>query len=332
VPGAVGATYVLGADDVGRRMRVVETASSSEGSAQAASLVTDVVTLEDGTLPPDRDGVDNDGDGEVDEPGETGPPPPPGGGSGGGSGSGSGGHTDNPSGLSATRLGSSPGASSASSSPTGVNGEGASPRARLSVEFAGRGGASRTLAFSRSAGAVGRLVDESGRPIRNAVVDVASVAAVRGARAVAAAPAVTGSDGSFVYRVPARSSSRTLRFEYRYLREGDVVSAAALTLRVRAAVRLGVRLQGAAVRYSGRVLSKPLPRAGKLVVLQGRVRGGRWQTFATRRATRAGAFRGRYRLKVRRPGARLQFRARAVAEAGWPYLDGTSRVVTRRVR
>ena len=325
VPGAVGPTFVLGPDDVGRRMRVVETASSREGSAQAVSAVTDVVTLEDGTLPPDRDGIDNDADGEVDEPGETGP------GGGTDAGSGSGGHTDNPSSLSATRLGS--GTSSSSDSAAGaVNGEGASARARLTVEFAGRGGSVRTLRFARSATAVGRLIDEHGRPIRNAVVDVASTAALRGAHAAAAAPAVTGSDGSFVYRIPPRSSSRTLRFEYRYLREGDVVSAASLTLRVRAAVRLAVRLRGVAVRYSGRVLSRPLPRAGKLVVLQGRVSGGRWQTFATRRASRRGTFRGGYRLKVRRPGARLQFRARAVAEAGWPYLDGTSRPVTRRVK
>jgi hypothetical protein len=331
VAGADGATFVLGSDDVGRRMRVVETASSSEGRSQAASVLTEVVTLEDGTLPPDRDGVDNDGDGEVDEPGETGPPP-----AGGGAGSGSGGHTDNPSSLSATRIHSSTSSTSStstSSTVTGaVNGEGASARARLTVEFAGRGGSARTLAFARAATAVGRLVDEHGRPIRNAVVDVASVAAVRGARAAAAQPAVTGPDGAFTYRIPARSSSRTLRFEYRYQREGEVVTAAVLTLRVRAAVRLAVRLRGVAVRYSGRVLARPLPRAGKLVVLQGRVRGGRWQTFATRRASRAGTFRGRYRLKVRRPGVRLQFRARAVAEAGWPYLDGTSRAVTRRVK
>ena len=325
VPGADGPSFVLESEDVGRRMRVVETATSSEGTSQAASPLTAVVTLEDGTLPPDRDGIDNDGDGQVDEPGETG---------GGGAGSGTGGQTDNPSGLSGTRLGtpSSPSSPTSAASSSGANGEGASPRARLTVAFAGRGGASRTVAFTRAATAVGRLVDEHGRPIRNAIVDVASTAAVRGAAAAPAQPAVTGPDGAFSYRLPARASSRTVRFEYRYLRSGDVVADAALLLKVRAAVRLSVRLRGVVVRYSGRVLSRPLPRAGKLVVLQGRVRGGRWQTFATRRASRGGVFRGRYRLKVRRPGVRLQFRARAVAEAGWPYLDGTSRAVTRRVK
>ena len=331
VPGADGLTYVLGADDVGRRVRVLETASNSEGSVVAASEVTDVVTLENGTLPPDRDGIDNDGDGQVDEPGETVPPPPGGGGP--GSGSGSGGQTDNPSSFSGSRLPAGGSSSSASDPAAGsVNGEGASPRARLSVGFPGRSGTTRTVAFGQAVTATGRLVDEHGAPIRNAIVDVSSVATVRGAAAVAAQPAVTGADGTFTYRIDARASSRTLRFVYRYLRAGDVVSEASLGLRVRAAVRLAVRLKGAVVRYSGRVLSGPIPRAGKLVVLQGRVRGARWQTFASRRARGRGAFRGLYRLKVRRPGVRLQFRARVVAESGWPYLEATSKPVTRRVK
>ena len=327
VAGADGSTFVLGSEDVGRRLRVVERAANSEGAGEAASTVTDVVTREDGTLPPDRDGVDNDGDGEVDEPGETDPtpsqPPPP---------SGSGGHTDNPSGLSGTRLPAGPPAPASASSSSDVNGEGASPRARLSVAF-GNGRPTRTLRFGSGARAVGRVVDVHGAPIRNAIVDVVSTAAVRGAPSVGAQPAVTGADGTFTYRVDGRASSRTLRFTYRYLRAGDVVADASLSVRVRAAVRLAVKLRGVSVRYSGRVLSAGAPRLGKLVVLQGRVRGGRWQTFASRRAARkTGTFRGGYRLKVRRPGVRLQFRARAVAESGWPYLEATSRVVTRRVK
>ncbi|HEX2086441.1 MAG TPA: hypothetical protein VHF89_12215, partial [Solirubrobacteraceae bacterium] len=297
VPGAGGPTYVLGAEDVGRRLRVVEIASNREGSSQAASALTAVVTLEDGTLPPDRDGIDNDGDGDVDEPGET----PPGGGSGGGGsggggsgGSGSGGQTDNPSGVSGTRLpvpggaggGGARGSEASASDPGSVNGEGASPRARLTVAFAGRTGTSRTVPFGRGAAITGRLVDEHGRPIRNAIVDVSATAAVRGAAAVPAQPAVTGGDGAFTYRVDGRASSRTLRFTYRYLRAGDVVADASLVLKVRARVRLSVRLRGAVVRYSGRVLSGSMPRSGKVVVLQGRVAGGRWQTFASRRASK----------------------------------------------
>ena len=337
IPGATGSTLVLGEGDVGKRIRVVETATNREGSGQAVSGLTALVTYENGTLPPHGDGIDNDGDGEVDEPGETVPGGGggSGGGTGGGGGSGSGGGTDNPSGHSATRvpLGSGAGSSPSSSEPGSVNGEGASPRARLTVGFGPRGAAARTIRFGGAgATATGRLVDEHGRPIRNAIVDVSATPALRGAGATQEQPAVTGADGSFAYRVTGRVSSRTLRFTYRYLRAGDVVADAALSLRVQAGVRLAVTLRGVTVAYSGRVLSGPLPRGRKLVVVQGRVRGGRWQTFATRRAQRNGTFRGTYRLKVRRPGVRLQFRARAVAESGWPYAAGTSRVVTRRVK
>ncbi|HEX8084351.1 MAG TPA: hypothetical protein VF529_08675 [Solirubrobacteraceae bacterium] len=327
IPGASGLTLALGPEDVGRRIRVVERASNAEGSGTAESALTDVVTLEDGTLPPDRDGIDNDGDGEIDEPGETGPPTTP---PSGGSGSGSGGHTDNPSGFGATKL---PAASSSSAAAAGgANGEGASPRARLTVAYTGRTPAARTVRYGGGATAKGRLVDADGRPIRGAIIDVSSIPSVRGAGPVAAQPAVTNDDGAFTYRVGGRAASRTIRFAYRWQRGGEVVADASLVLRVRAVVRLAVRLRGVVVKYAGRVRSGPLPRGGKLVVLQGRVRGGRWQTFASRRATRAGVFRGAYRLKIRRPGVRLQFRARAVAESGWPYLEGKSRVVTRRVK
>jgi hypothetical protein len=111
-----------------------------------------------------------------------------------------------------------------------------------------------------------------------------------------------------------------------------VVAEAQVRLAVTAAVKLAVTLKGVVVRYTGRVLSGPLPAGGKLVIVQGRVRGGSWQTFATRRATRGGAFGGRYRLRARTPGRVLQFRARVVAESGYAYRPATSRAVSRTVR
>ena len=204
-------------------------------------------------------------------------------------------------------------ASSSSLPPGAANGEGASPRARLD------GRASPAAARRRAASAsaappriLGRLVDEHGRPIRNAIVDVSAAPARPGAVAARRAARDHRRRRVASPTAPAAASpSRSLRFAYRWLRRRRVVGAASLLLRVRAAVRLAVRLRGVVVRYRGRVLGSPLPRAGKLVVLQGRVRGGRWQTFASRRAGRRGRFRGGYRLKVRRPGVRLQFRARA---------------------
>lgn len=327
IAGADGLTYTLTAADLNRRLRVVEVASNAEGSGQAVTPLTDVVVREDGTLPTDNDGVDNDGDGQVDEPGETAPAPAGDGGAGGG--------TDRPSSAGAFRL---PAGSSASRSPDGagsaggVNGEGASRSARLSVAFVRGGMTTAKLRYGRSAAVGGRLVDEHGRPIRNAIIDVVSTPGPRGARAAAGQPIVTGADGSFRTTLGGAGGSRTVRFEYRYLREGDVVSDGAVKVSVQAGVSFSARLRGIVVRYSGRVLAAELPTSGKLVVVQGRSRGGAWQTFATRRARKAGKFSGRYRLKVRRPGARLQFRVRVLGESGWNYGAVTSKTVTRKVR
>lgn len=332
IPGASGLTYELGSDDLNRRLRVVETAVNGEGSTPAASALTGVVVREDGTLPPDNDGEDNDGDGTVDEPGEPGGP-------GTGTGSGTGGPATPSGSGTAYRPGSTSSTSSSVTSTVnnrseiagGPNGEGASPRAVLSVRYS-TGSSSRRIAYGKSSVAVGRVVDENGRPIRDAIVDVTQTPAVRGARAASIQPAVTGADGSFRYTVSGRGPSRSVVFSYRYLRGGAVASSAALKLTVRAGVSLNVTLAGSVVRYRGRVLASSMPSAGKLVVVQGRSAGARWQTFASRRARGKGAFSGRYRLKVRRPGRSLQFRVRVLGESGWPYTATTSKVVTRRVK
>jgi len=219
----------------------------------------------------------------------------------------------------------------ASSGGGALNGEGASPHARLTVGFAG-GPARGRVAFGRDATVTGRLVDQQGRPIRNAIIDVTETPAVRGARATSGRPAVTGADGTFTSTATSKAGTRALTFVYRYQREGAVVASAGLRLTVRAGVRLSVKLKGAVAAYSGRVLAGTMPRSGKLVIVQGRAKGGSWQTFASRRAGKSGKFRGRYRLKVRRPGRKLQFRVRVVSEAGWNFAPVTSKAVTRKVR
>ena len=351
IPGAVGETYTLGDADLNRRVQLVETASNGEGSTQAVSAQTGRVTREDGTLPSNNDGEDNDGDGTVDEPDEPaggggGVPPADGTGTNGVGGTPLAGSLGDPGrdgrngtdgrGSSSSSGSSTHTSSSSSASRTvvgGPNGVGASPHARLVVRFQDAS-SSRALRvpFGRGAIVTGRLVDEGGRPIRGAAIDVSSVAASRGARRVALPGVSTGEDGRFVFVAGRKSTSSTLRFAYSWERGGPAVAVDTLGLRVLASVRLSVRLRGTLVSYRGSVVSRPLPSAGKLVILQGRVRGRPWQTFASRRASRTGAFRGRYRLKVRNPGRKLQFRARVVAEAGFPFLPGASRAVTRTVR
>jgi hypothetical protein len=107
-------------------------------------------------------------------------------------------------------------------------------------------------------------------------------------------------------------------------------------------VRLGVRPRatlsvrprhvgyGGRIRLSGRVRSRPLPRPGKLVVLQAYDRG-RWRTFATTRSKKAGRFSRRYRFsRTFRPHT-FRFRARLPREGAYPYSTGTTRTVRVRV-
>jgi hypothetical protein len=317
---------------------VVETAANGEGSASAASGQAPQVTREDGTLPDDNNGEDDDGDGQVDEAGETG-----GGGGGGGTGTSGATGSPGPAGTNgADGRNGLPGGTSVSTSSTSTstrsttvianNGSGASAQARLTVGFRDARGGTLTVGYGKGAVVAGRLVDESGRPIRGATVEVLEVASARGARPVSRPAVVTGEDGRFTYVVSRKASSSTLRFSYAAARGGEPVAQDELELRVSAAVRLSVRLRGTLVSYRGTVLSGPMPAGGKLVIVQGRAKGQPWQTFASRRARRGGTFKGRYRLKVRNPGRKLQFRARVVGESGYPYLAANSRAVTRTVR
>ncbi|MCA1705081.1 MAG: hypothetical protein LC808_18195, partial [Actinobacteria bacterium] len=143
----------------------------------------------------------------------------------------------------------------------------------------------------------------------------------------------TRQDGTFRYTARPRGTSRVLRFQYRPSLSNPTVAATdRLRLNVSAAGTLRVALRGTRVSYRGRVVSKPIPRRGKLVHIQGRAVGGAWTTFAIVRTNRAGVVSGRYRLRVRRPGVRLQFRLRIPKEGGYPYAAGSGRPVTRRVR
>lgn len=216
--------------------------------------------------------------------------------------------------------------------PQPPNGEGATGDARLTVRFVGRRASSLTVPFNRGTAVRGRLRTASGNAIANARVEVTESGA-RGSRRAISAAAVTRADGSFTYAVRARGTSRTLKFQYRpNLGGSDVAATKRLRLAVAASSSLRVRLNGIRVIYRGRVISRPLPRAGKRIEVQGRVVGGAWTTFAATRTNHAGRFSGTYRLRVRRPGVHLQFRVRVPVEDGYPYASSTGQPVTRVVR
>jgi hypothetical protein len=141
---------------------------------------------------------------------------------------------------------------------------------------------------------------------------------------------LTSAEGRFTLRVPAGSSSRTLRFEYSDDLGAPPVATRTLTLSVRAGVVLGVAPRtasvGSSIHFSGRLLGGPVPAGGKLLVLEARSPGGAWLEFDVIRSDARGRFHARYRFKFPGP-AKYQFRALCEAEADYPFATGGSNVV-----
>ena len=184
----------------------------------------------------------------------------------------------------------------------------------------------------------GKLVDGRGAPIGNARVELLSRNANPGSSFVDKGGARTRPDGTWTLVMPRDVSSRTLSFRYRsHLGDAKPVAEVALTLRVRAAVALKVTPKVASsrggLRISGRLLGAPLPARGKVVELQARGKGGgRWITFRTVRSDARGRFSTRYQFRNTVGPVTYVFRARAREEAAYPFLTGSSRVVSVRVR
>ncbi len=212
------------------------------------------------------------------------------------------------------------------------NGGTTSSNPRLVAQFVSTRRSTATTRYGRPATIRGQLTDSSGHGIGNGRIHVLERRLLSG-KTIRAAHVSTRSNGRFSYRVSSRGPSRSVRFQFRTrVDNANTVVTRTLKLRVRAASTLRVALSGVSVRYRGTVTSKPFPRGGKLVLMQGRVLRGTWQTFATRRTSSRGRFTGRYRLRVYRPGVTLQFRVRIPAEKGYPYSSGVGRTLTRKVR
>ena len=161
-----------------------------------------------------------------------------------------------------------------------------------------------------------------GRGPANADIDVFHV---RGAKITPLGSLRTSAGGTFTERFRSRQGNGAIQLC------GPGV-ATSLTLRVKAKVTFRVKLSRfGLVRYSGRVATGQIPKGGKIVAIQGKA-GSSWQTFALRRTDRAGRFKGRYRLRVVIPGAKLRFRVRVPSEAGYPFVGVVSKPVRKRVR
>jgi hypothetical protein len=168
----------------------------------------------------------------------------------------------------------------------------------------------------------GQAFGVRGRGPANADIDVFHI---RGSKITPLGSFRTSASGSYTERFRARHGGGTIQLC------GPGV-ATTLTLRVKAMVSLKVRISNwGLVRYSGRVSTGQIPKGGKIVAIQGKA-GPSWQTFALRRTDSKGRFKGRYRLRVVRPGTKLRFRVRVPSEAGYPFVGVVGRSVGRRVR
>ena len=206
----------------------------------------------------------------------------------------------------------------------------ATTRAKCRRELASK--APPELGHGKRAGSTGRLTTEQGAAIVDAPVIVEGRARSGGAF-VQLGTARTGPQGKFRFEIPA-GPSRTVR--YRYDGTNTVKPAEAqLVTKVRAAARLKASRRrmrtGQAVLFSGKLLGRPIPSAGKLVTLQAKV-GRRWRTFATPRANAKGVFKHRYRFTATTGVRRYVFRALVARETAYPYERGLSPIVAVTVR
>ncbi len=216
-----------------------------------------------------------------------------------------------------------------SKAPSGGGPFGLTPEAprKLTASFAGTARASLIVPFGRRVVVRGRLTGLTQPGVASGPIEVFERVATAGARETKVGGVGPRDDGRFAYTLAARRPSRSVRFVYRSAR------ARLLRVRVRAASTLKVSLRGTLVRFSGRVLSRPIPAAGKRVIIEGSSTGHRWAPLPdiSVRTDRRGRFSGRYRLRAYRPGVRLRFRVKVPTARSYPYLNYTGRSVTVRV-
>lgn len=198
---------------------------------------------------------------------------------------------------------------------------------RLTAEFAANRRTTFTAGFRKRVTVRGLLVSASGQPVQGASLNIAQQSEVSGR--TKKLTATTAPDGTFRYVIRRATTPRSIRIEYGEHPANFV--ARTLRLRVRASARLRVSLRGVLVRYRGRVASRPLRKGGTVVNIQGRAPGADWKTFARRQADRNGDFGGTYRLRIRRPGVRLQFRVVVPKQKGFAFEAHVGRPVTRIV-
>lgn len=212
--------------------------------------------------------------------------------------------------------------------PGAPNGANASAQASLAVRWSGTAKASVRGGFGHAHALAGRLTTVSGTPIANAQIDVRATPAYSGAAPVAIAGVRTDASGHFALRLPAGTSSRTLRFAYRtHLDDARPAAARTLRLSTRAGILLHVTPHtasaGRSIFFGGVLRGSPIPRGGKQLVLEARSPGSGWIEFKVIRTDSRGHYKALYRFKFPGP-ADYAFRVRSEAESDFPFAAGAS--------
>lgn len=192
------------------------------------------------------------------------------------------------------------------SGPFPGGGSTSTPAYTLTARFRGVSRTTLTVPYGRRVMIHGRLAAGAEPVSPGTAIEVLERLEGKGNREKPAARIATSAEGSFSARLITTRASRTIRLAYRPTPDSQVVSQA-LKLRVRAAARVRASLRGRTVRFSGRVLSRPVPRSGKRIAMEGRSPGSAWTAFKSLRTDRGGRFSGTYRLRVRRPASRSRF-------------------------
>jgi 5-hydroxyisourate hydrolase-like protein (transthyretin family) len=211
------------------------------------------------------------------------------------------------------------------------NGANASVKAQITLSETRR----RTVRFGRRIATVATLRDENGRPIAGARVSVLERMNTPGADWVPARePLVTDRAGRMRWLIPAKFS-RTVRYAYKAnLANTEFQSTADVVLTVSSRTTIkpsrSFLRNGQTLRFTGRVVSRPVPAGGVLIDLQAKV-GRRWQTFKTARTRGNGSWATRYTFRATRGVQTYSFRARVRQDSAFPYAMSSSRVIRVRV-
>jgi hypothetical protein len=215
--------------------------------------------------------------------------------------------------------------------PGPANGTNATTQATLTARWQGTKKASFTTGYAGAHTLTGRLTAPGGVPIADASVDVRASPSYAGAKTVTMTSPRTDANGRFSVRIPAGTSSRTLRLAYR-AHLGDALPVATRTLRI--SVRAGIVLRvsprtasaGSTIRFRGELRGGPIPHGGKQLVLEARSPGSAWIEFKVVHTNARGRYGASYSFKFPGP-ADYRFRVRSEAESDFPFAAGSSNVV-----